>query len=229
MFSSIKTEHSTKQLEIQAFFAQIKQLNNEQNECVVTRQVFTKELLFNTLKGMLFVLLYGSIEYTVSETVKIAEREISLQNLHLNEVQPSLLIRFLHKNFDALHNVGRKYKWQKRLDFMQIFSSNSKIIENICDDLELPTDGKNIRVEQLRSIFCTFNIEPTLLNAQWGGRLKDIVENRNTIAHGNTTAADVGKNLFISDLQVRIDEVNAFCTTFIALFEDYLNNKKYKV
>lgn len=228
MFSSIKTEHSVKQREIQAFFAQVQQLNNEQNECVATRTVFAKELLFNTLKGMLFILLYGCIEYTVSETVKATEREISLQNLNLNEVQPSLLTRFLHKNFDALHNVGRKQKWQKRLDFMQNFSSNDKIIENICDDLELPTDGKNIRTEQLRSIFCTFNIEPTLLNAQWGGRLKDIVENRNAIAHGNTTAADVGRNLFIPDLQARIDEVNLFCTTFIALFEEYINHKKYK-
>jgi hypothetical protein len=229
MFNYIKTELSAKQREIQSIFIEIEELSNKQNELLIQQKFFAKEPLLNSLKGLIFVSLYGSIEYTVSEAVKTSEQFISLQRLHYNDVIPSLLTRFLYQHFDTLNNVGRKQKWQRRIAFMQKLTSNEQITENICCDLELPTDGQNIRKSQLEDIFKTFNIRTDLLNAQWGGRLKDIVDNRNAIAHGNKTAIDVGKTIFLADLKTRIDEVNAFCTEFISLFEEYIEKEEYKL
>ncbi|MDH2997212.1 hypothetical protein A1D22_05940 [Pasteurellaceae bacterium LFhippo2] len=226
MFSYIHSELSSKQLEIQSVFAQIQALESEQRQH--NGQYFAKEELLNSLKGLLFVLLYGCIEYSVTESIKVTENIISLQNLSLSQVKPTLMTRFLHKEFDSLHNVGRKQKWQKRLDFMQKLIDDNVIVGNCCDDLELPTDGKNIRSQQLKAIFDTFSINTPLLTPQWGGRLKDIVDNRNAIAHGNKTASAVGKPIFITDLQNRISEVNQFCTEFITIFANYIQNKEYK-
>ncbi|UZD16526.1 MAE_28990/MAE_18760 family HEPN-like nuclease [Gallibacterium anatis] len=228
MFSYIYTELSSRQLEIQSVFAQIQVLESEQ------RQNNGQEELLNSLKGLLFVLLYGCIEYSVTESVKVTESAISLQNLSLSQVKPTLITRFLYKEFDALHSAGRKQKWQKRLEFMQKLIDDDIISENICDNLELPTDGKNIRSTQLKAIFDTFSIDTDtdtntqLLTPQWKGRLKDIVDNRNAIAHGNKTASAVGKPIFITDLKERIDEVNRFCTEFITIFVNYIQNKEYK-
>ncbi|MDG6241531.1 MAE_28990/MAE_18760 family HEPN-like nuclease [Glaesserella parasuis] len=226
MFNYIHTELSHKQLEIQSVFAQIQELESEQRRN--NGQYFAKDELLNSLKGILFVLLYGCIEYSVSESIKVTENIISLQNLPLSQVKPTLITRFLHEDFDALHNVGRKQKWQKRLDFMQKLIDDNIIVENICDNLELPTDGKNIRSQQLKAIFDTFSINTSLLTPHWGGRLKDIVDNRNAIAHGNKTASAVGRPIFITDLQNRINEVNQFCTEFITIFTNYVQNKEYK-
>ena len=225
MFDYIYTELSNKQIEILAIFRQIQEFESEkkQNAC----QYFAKEELLNSLKGLLFVLLYGCIEYSVTETIKVTESAISLQKVSLSKIKPTLITRFLHKDFDALHNVGRKQKWQKRLDFMQKLTTDDIITENICDDLELPTDGKNIRHSQLKSIFDTFSISPQFLTPHWGGRLNDIVDNRNAISHGNKTASSVGKPIFITDLKKRIDEVNQFCTEFIGIFSNYIQNKEY--
>ena len=226
MFNYIHTELSHRQLEIQSIFAQIQNLEEEQMQN--RRQPFAKEELLNSLKGLSFILLYGCIEYSVTESVRVTETVISLQNLSLNQIKPTLITRFLHKDFDALHNVGRKQKWQKRLDFMQRLISDSIITENICDNLELPTDGQNIRSTQLKSIFDTFSITTELLTPKWRGRLKDIVDNRNAIAHGNKTASMVGKTIFITDLQERIKEVNQFCAEFIEIFAKYIQEEEYK-
>ncbi|MDE8035749.1 MAE_28990/MAE_18760 family HEPN-like nuclease [Actinobacillus equuli subsp. equuli] len=226
MFDYIHTELSHKQFEIRSIFAQIQNLEEEQRQN--RGQPFAKEELLNSLKGLSFVLLYGCIEYSVTESVKVTETAISLQNLSLNQIKPTLITRFLYKDFDALHSVGRKQKWQKRLDFMQRVISDAPIIANICDDLELPTDGQNIRSTQLKSIFDTFSITTELLTPEWRGRLKDIVDNRNAIAHGNKTASMVGRAIFITDLQDRIQEVNQFCTAFIEIFAKYIQEEEYK-
>ena len=53
-----------------------------------------------------------------------------------------LYLAFLNSKFDALHNVGREKKWLRRLEFMSNLSQNIDITEDICVNLELPTDGK---------------------------------------------------------------------------------------
>lgn len=227
MYSYIKHELSLKNREIREIFAKIENFEQERKSAIKQGNFFANELIFNTLKGMIFISLYGCIEYTVSETVKVTEREISLQNLSLKQLKVNLLARFLHKEFDSLHSVGRKQKWQKRFDFLQKLEQDEMIITNICDDLELPTDGMNIRLTQLQNIFTCFNLDSSILTPQWGGRLKDIVDHRNAIAHGNKTANDVGKNIFVSDLKQRIEEVDRFCTSLIETFAKYLENQEY--
>ena len=92
----------------------------------------------------------------------------------------------------------------------------------------MPTDGKNIRYSQLESIWKTFCITAPILNApSIGGRLKDIVDNRNAIAHGNNTAAEIGSRVSMTDLHNRYNEMSSYCSYVIQVFEDYVNNKDF--
>jgi len=93
----------------------------------------------------------------------------------------------------------------------------------------MPTDGQNIRYRQLESIWKTFCLnDPIFHDGKFRGRLEDIVSNRNNIAHGNQSSAEVGARVTINDLSVRLNDVSSFCSHFISVFEDYVVHKKYK-
>ena len=62
--------------------------------------------------------------------------------------------------------------------------NNPKVV--ISHDM-MPTDGKNIRYKQLKSIANSFGIERKMYyrENEIGGYIQEMVDNRNYIAHGN--------------------------------------------
>lgn len=178
----------------------------------------------NTAKGLMFVQLYGVIEITVNTSVELTIDLINSENLKLQELNPMLWGMALNPELDALYIVNRK-KWDKRYDLFQKILLNSSL--TISTDV-MPTDGRNCGVQQLRSIWKTFNIDkPQFNDVRFRGRLQDIVDNRINIAHGNSSPADVGARFTPIELEERIADVNDFCKYFITVFEDYITNKRY--
>ena len=189
---------------------------------------FIWETQLDTLKGLIFVQLYGCIEYATSLSISRCDEIITKQHLKLDDYKYSLFSRFLNSKFDALHNVGREKKWLRRFEFISDLSQNIDITEGICVNLELPTDGKNIRYPQLESIWNTFGIRSDVLpSPSLGQRLGDIVDNRNKIAHGNVSPDTIGKSQSYTDMKRRTDEVEEICKHIIESFSKYIQQKDY--
>ncbi|HDR1873627.1 TPA: hypothetical protein QB626_002216 [Pasteurella multocida] len=182
----------------------------------------------DTLKGLIFIQLYGCIEYATSSSIRRCDEIITKQNLKLSDYKYSLFTRFLNGKFDTLHNVGREKKWLKRFEFMHEINQDIDITKGSCDNLEIPTDGKNIRYAQLKSIWDTFGINSDVLpSPALGRRLGDVVDNRNNIAHGNISPSEVGKSQSYRDMQTRSDEIKQICEHIIKSFSNYIQNKEY--
>lgn len=179
----------------------------------------------NTIKGLIFVQLYGVIEYTISTTIAKSILYINAESLKLSEVKPILLGMALNPDFESLiHTTYRK--WNKRFDLLSKIEHD--LIVNIATDI-LPTDGRNIHAPQLESIWKTFCLtDPIFNDISFQGRLQDIVTNRIAIAHGNDSASDIGSRFTEADISVRINDVSSYCSYFISVFEDYIVMKKYK-
>jgi hypothetical protein len=142
------------------------------------------------------------------------------------EIKPPVWGMALNPFLDSLIQVNTK-KWDKRFDLFQRIEANTPII--ISSDI-MPTNGDNYHHPQLESIRKTFCIvEPLYHDIAFKGRLQEIVSNRINIAHGNLTPAEIGSKVTVGDLYTRLDEVSKFCSYFIAVFEDYINLKKFKV
>jgi hypothetical protein len=179
----------------------------------------------NTLKGIVYVQLYGLIEYTVLQLVSQTIGYINQANLKLSEIKPQLYSLALHTNLDSLMHANT-VKWDKRHDLFNNIEIDSKVL--ILNNL-LPTDGKNITDSQVRSICNAFCItEPYYPNVRYPTILKEIVGHRINIAHGNLTAAEIGSAVEISRLELRLTEVSNFCSHIINVFDDYIINAKYK-
>lgn len=180
----------------------------------------------NTGKGLVYVQLYGIVEFTVNSTISKCILYINSDQVKLSEIKHIIYAMALNPLLESLYDA-RKTKWSKRYNLFSELQSDP--IVDISSDL-MPTDGKNIHFPQLESIWQTFCItEPILHDNAFRGRLQDIVTNRINIAHGNESAADVGSRVSIPDLYNRLNDVSAFCTYIISTFDDYIKQKKYKI
>lgn len=178
----------------------------------------------NTAKGLIYVQLYGVIENTAIKTISKTINYINAENTNISNLKNCIHALILNDELNSLISVNSK-KWDKRhLLFERINLDGVGIITN---DL-FPTDGKNIGLSQLNTIWKTFGLNvPIFKDLSFSGRLKDIVANRINVAHGNTTPAEVGKLVTTTDLYARIQDVSAYCSYLISTFEEYVNKKQY--
>lgn len=178
----------------------------------------------NSCKGMVFVQLYGLIEYTILQTIQKTIYFINEENVKITMLKPRLLSLALNPTLDSLIQAN-KAKWDKRIElFSQIEKDMTVQIENHL----IPTNGDNIHIPQLNSIKETFCISsPIIHDISFQSRLKEIAANRINIAHGNFSAWEVGQSYTPTALLSRLDEVSKFASYFIKTFDDYLLNKEF--
>ncbi len=175
-------------------------------------------------KGLFFVHLYGAYEYTVKTTVSRTIDLINKKNPQLNNCKPLFLSIILNSELDSIASVGDK-KWEKRHTLFTKFNTNN--IVQIQNDI-FPTNGRNLKYRQLQSIWNSFSIsDPILPRQSLGGRITELIENRNAIAHGNEPAATIGSLNTISELYIRHSEISEVCSYIIKTFEEYVKNDRF--
>ncbi|WP_299176405.1 MAE_28990/MAE_18760 family HEPN-like nuclease [uncultured Chryseobacterium sp.] len=216
MFTDLKSESASRLVEVRDFLDLLNSLIPPAPTPTPTN--------INTGKGLFYVHIYGVFEFTISSCIKKTILAINNDNIQINDLQPILLSMALNPECDSISSVNSR-NWKLRWNLFEKIRDNT--LTKIISDL-LPTDGKNIRYSQLESIWKTFCIKSPILNApSIGGRLSDIVDNRNAIAHGNIPAAEIGNRVTMTDLYSRFSEMNNYCSYVIQVFEDYVNNKDY--
>lgn len=183
------------------------------------------EPVITAMKGLFFVHLYGVYEYTIKSTIVRTIESINSSNVNINDCKIILSSLILNDYYNSISNAGDGKKWEKRWDMLNTISNNIKASINV--DL-MPTDGKNFRHRQLNSIWTSFGITDDIYpRNEIGGRIDEIVELRNLIAHGNETPFEIGKRFTVPDLTKRYDDISEYCTYFISVFESYITRKGY--
>lgn len=218
MFNDIETISTDRLIEIRVILEMIK------NQEPPHPNVYPHEL--TALKGLFFVQIYGAFEYTISSIIARTIDSINSKSVPINEYKPILLSILLDPDFDTLTSTGRATKWEKRWSLLEKLENNNVVL--ISNHI-FPTDGHNIRYKQLESIWKTFGIRASILNAaSLGGRIKEIVDYRNSIAHGNTSAAEIGRTVTIEDLFDRYEEMSRYFTYLFGVFNEYITQEHYK-
>jgi hypothetical protein len=110
--------------------------------------------------------------------------------------------------------------WEQRIGLLA--ERESGVPLNTLDDAVFPSDGSHFRVRQLQTIWAVFGLatpvvpEPRLL-----GRIEELVENRNAVAHGRRTPEEVGGRYSVSDVATRVDDVEAIVTYLVTQLESH--------
>ena len=209
LFDEIKDELTRKICELKLWLANIDERNQY---CNIT-------------KGLYFVYMYGIYEETIRQVVSTTIDELNNAEVKIDECIYELYSLIFSEEYDGMYSVGNEHKWEKRWKVSDKMTNNPNVI---ISHYMMPTDGKNIRYKQLKSIANSFGVKDNVLpRNEIGGYIQEMVDNRNYIAHGNKTPKEVGRNFTILDLKNKCDYIEEVCNYVIAEYETYIQERKY--
>jgi len=170
-----------------------------------------------TARGLVFVEVYGIYEHAFCGTMQLAVDSISEHGFRYADLPPGLLSLFLDDEFKAAKQSGWKKSWLKRLQLLETaFSYEPAVTANTV----MPIDGSHFRHTQLLLMFRTLGISrcPTRRRSHLY-RIDEVVENRNAVAHGRSTAKDVGKRYSRTEVRRILRQMRSVCLTMIDLVD----------
>ena len=179
-----------------------------------------------TLKGLFFVHAYAIIEYVVYATVNKVILIINNSSITLSDIKPVVLSLALNPQIQAIKDVGRDKIWNKKIQLFTHFETNPLIA---IDDSLIPTDGRNITMTQLHSIWDVFSVKaPIVPRLELQTRINEITENRRAIAHGRDRPADIGRRYTFEEIQIIKNDVNELSEHILNTFSEYCVNESFK-
>jgi hypothetical protein len=173
-------------------------------------------------KGFCFIQMYAIYEYTVRASVQATLSSLKRASLTMEKIRREVLCLVLDPSWCAAADAGPSRVWGCRIDLLNEAHSDHPVT-NINDTL-FPADGSHYRVRQLHTIWRVLGIkEPIVPEPRLLGRIEEIVENRNAIAHGRRTAEDVGRSYSRSDIKRRFDDLKLICQHVLGTLEAHYN------
>ncbi len=176
-----------------------------------------------TAKGLMFVQVYAVYEYTVRSVVRAAVDSIRARKDKLKHLSPSMLALFLDPEWESLRDSGRKSQWQRRLNIMERAFSNDAV--DLSSDTKLPDDGSHFRYTHLLMIFKVFGISRLpVRRRRHRQRIDEVVAHRNSIAHGEEKADDIGRRYSRSDIRHMTRQMKSVCLLQVEVFESFCSS-----
>lgn len=161
-----------------------------------------------TCRGLLFVELYGTYEYAVTRAVQAALDTIRRESLNYGEIRRSVLAIVLDAQFDSAAKSGRDRLWEQRIALLSAIDDDGQVAE--LRDSVFPNDGSHYRAQQLTTVWQVLGIaSPVVPDRKFLGRINELVDNRNAIAHGRRTAHEVGARYSIAEMEKRVSDTEA--------------------
>lgn len=187
---------------------------------LVSEQPMGSDGVSKTLKGLLFVVLYGIHEFTISESCRRLNQEFNSRRLSPKNIHPDLRSLVSNPIFESIVDSGRNKKaWEARLRLIEHFESNepSTIHENI-----VPNDGSQFRPSQIDLMWRVFNLSgPSFGEERLRGHVTELVENRNRIAHGLSSPDEVGSRYTRNDILKRVTDTESVCVHILNAVSTY--------
>jgi MAE_28990/MAE_18760-like HEPN len=208
MFPALRIEVADRFTAVEKFFQQACRLRGE---------------LSQTARGLAFVQIYAIHEYTVATVVEHAAGAVAAHAHKYMNLRPSLLALFLDAEIRSVQDSGPKSQWESRLTLFD--RATSKKPAAFVGAPAMPADGSHFRHPQIELILRVFGIKRKLTRRKRHLFLIDeIVNYRNEIAHGNFTAAEVGRGYSNEEVRARIRQMKSVSLRLIQILEEHCSD-----
>jgi len=175
-------------------------------------------------RGLWLVSLYAALERSVNAIVDAGIREISSHGTEHGRCVPPI-----HSilQFSYIQSV-KDCKYEKALDqAVRLFESSMGTEVVFLADNPLSNYLKNVDGSTISWICSLFGTDPYIFSASTVGKLKNLRERRNAVAHGRESASQVGQRFNIEDLAALYSLVDEEVVRFRLHLADYCSNRKY--
>lgn len=167
-----------------------------------------------TLKASTYLLLYNVVESTVSQAMEFIHSEFSEENVDVSDLNPGLqneIVRQIRNNLDVDFIRGMSSPLGNAV-VSSLYRKKGLISGNI-DGKQISNIGKRYG----------FRVKPSCDPK----KLEFIKDQRNTLAHGESTFVDIGSQSSFTELKAYRENVETHLKCFLDTVEEYLLNKAY--
>ena len=177
------------------------------------------------LRGLLCVHLYAAFEFAVNRIVTGTIDAINNEQLPHRNVAHNLGALVLNGAFDACRDAAAHRRWVKRVELINLRISSE--VARISDDcLAL----QNIWPETLEDTFVVFGIDkPVMYDITKGGYVRELVDARNKISHGEISPQLYGTLKRSDELQTMYEAIRNEAFYLLDCFAEYLASKNYRL
>lgn len=177
-----------------------------------------------TAKGLMFVQIYAVYEYTARAVVRSAIVAIAAHRHKPQDLLPSLMALFLDSGLSGLRDCPKRDVWERRIAlFESLFSDSPVELSNTV----FPSDGTHFRHKQLQTIFKVLGIQRTPAQRKRHlYRVDEVVNQRNAIAHGDESPANVGRTYTRAEISNITRQIKSVCLLLISAVEKQCTDTK---
>ncbi|MEL1221202.1 MAE_28990/MAE_18760 family HEPN-like nuclease [Aeromonas hydrophila] len=176
------------------------------------------------LRGLFYVHLYAALEKVVNETVEQVMLIIKSNAIKNKHFAMHLNVITLNSKMQSFKECGYKDYFKKSRDiFNNIDSEESFEISNTVFSGGL----QNIWFKTIEEILDSFGVQEMHVHPRVKMTIDEVVDKRNSIAHGRESPTKVGERHRCSNLRIKTQEIQLFSEDFISAFEIYILEKKY--
>lgn len=178
-------------------------------------------------KSCIVVMLYNVVESVVTAILKKIHNEIIYNNVDYKDLNRDIkCISLLYFNTA----ISKKGDFSNAVDFahdlIQMLFLGQKFNLNF-DDMEKHYHlySGNLDSRKISDVFSKYGLS---LNVKLS-ELKTIKDARNSLAHGNYSFEEYGRDLTIQKIKIMIDRVFEYLNSLVDQVEIFLNEKKYMI
>lgn len=172
--------------------------------------------LAKTLKANGFLLLYNLVESTMRNAIEAIFDEIRLKNISFDLVRREIKKVVIH-NFKNRDDKVYSKITNISIDIITAGFNPREIFSGNVDGKEITKTARNYG----------FSYKTDYPKTKHGENLYIVMKNRNDLAHGNKSFAEVGKETTIEDLLKIKGEVIKYLRQILQNIEEYLSNEEY--
>lgn len=177
-----------------------------------------------SMRGLFLVGLYGAFERSTNATVDEAISEISSHQSACTKCNPEIFTIFRYSSIKSIRDASRVNVFEKSLHMFSSIKSAEKV--SISDN-PLAEIMQNVDGNTLIRISRYFGIENYEISWASRGRLGNLKERRNAVAHGREAPATAGERFSYQELRNMYAVADTEAERFIDIMKDYCENRRY--
>ena len=218
MYSAVSTDSTQRLLEAKAL------IDITKDTALNLKSTYNETILL----GCAYVLLYGALEFTITQCVYRTIEILNNQSLKLYEVNPALWGLIYNGDCMRMEMAGENKKWENRYKLFHQMTKTETV--GRIEDALFPSSNGNIKERQLMRVWQTFGLKSPMIEPGQeiiNSRLNELAEGRMGVAHGREKASYRGGQKSVEELTNLYNAISRYCSYIISCFVQYIQNKEY--
>lgn len=222
------TDFQERVIEIEEYLKLLTQLSQPSAQICVDRKrpLVISNIAIKTMKASCFLMLYNLVESSIRGSMAKLYEKMNAEGKQLDCFDLYVKDIWIEQNFRVIEPMSANQSSYRELV--------RKMINLVIESSPLVLDAKKINIsgnldaKKIRSLFNQHKISiNTHYRALGGAELKTVKDQRNSLAHGDTSFADCGQQYTVRDIEGIKKQTVTYLRSSLRNVAKYIDRKKY--